>query len=218
MTDKEQKDKIADILLEFYEEYQGNMPNRPMIPRIYASKIIDSMQEEPKECMYSKDNYTDEDRKVLCEGCNEECKFDKKEDSVNNGLDLGCGVIWRNEEPVSEDFKIALEKKVREAQDWTYIEEEGGECPLSEEFGAYDLEEFARWGANWQKEQMMAKAFDFTQEHNIACILASECLRNHGWFSRERVFNNLFRHLACVDKLFEGKFSGKTKVIVIKEE
>lgn len=75
----------------------------------------------------------------------------------------------------------------------------------------------ARHFAAWQKEQMMAKAFDFTQEHNIACILASECLRNHGWFSRERVFNNLFRHLACVDKLFEGKFCGKTKVIVIKE-
>ena len=47
MTDKEKKSKIADILLEFYEEYQYNMPNRPMIPSLYASKIIDSMQEEP---------------------------------------------------------------------------------------------------------------------------------------------------------------------------
>lgn len=68
------------------------------------------------------------------------------------------------------------------------------------------------------KQQMLAKAFDFTKEHNIACVLASECLRNHGWFSRERDFNDLFRHLSCVDKLFEGKFSGKTKVIVIKED
>ena len=56
-------------------------------------------------------------------------------------------------EPVCKDFEVALEKKVREAQDWTYIEEEGGECPLNEEFGADDLEEFARWGANWQKQQ-----------------------------------------------------------------
>lgn len=46
MTDKEKKSKIADILLEFYEEYQCNMPNRPMIPSLYASKIIDTMQEE----------------------------------------------------------------------------------------------------------------------------------------------------------------------------
>jgi len=64
----------------------------------------------------------------------------------------------------------------------------------------------------------MAKAFDFTKEHNTACVLASECLRGNGWFSKERDFNDLFRHLSCVDKLFEGKFSGKTKVIVIKED
>ena len=64
--------------------------------------FIDSMQKEPKECMYSKDNYTDEDRKVLCDGCEEECIFNKKEESINNGLDLGCGVIWKDEEPVIE--------------------------------------------------------------------------------------------------------------------
>lgn len=58
-------------------------------------------------------------------------------------------------EPVCKDFEVALEKKVREAQDWTYIEEEGGECPLNEEFGADDLEEFARWGAEWQKQQIL---------------------------------------------------------------
>lgn len=58
-----------------------------------------------------------------------------------------------HQEPVSEDFKIALNKKLREAQDWTYIEEEGGECPLNEEFGAFELKEFAEWGAKWQREQ-----------------------------------------------------------------
>jgi hypothetical protein len=36
---------------------------------------LEDMQEEPKECMYSKDNYTDEDRKALCDGCEEECEF-----------------------------------------------------------------------------------------------------------------------------------------------
>lgn len=66
------------------------------------------------------------------------------------------------EEPINKDFEIALERKVREAQDWIYIEEEGGECPLNEEFDADDLEEFAMWGAQWQKEQMMAKAVDVT--------------------------------------------------------
>ena len=33
MTDKE-KDKIVDILLDFYDEYQSNEINRPMIPSI----------------------------------------------------------------------------------------------------------------------------------------------------------------------------------------
>lgn len=49
MTDKE-KNKIADILLDFYDEYHSNEINRPMIPSIYAGKIIDSLQEEPAYC------------------------------------------------------------------------------------------------------------------------------------------------------------------------
>ena len=57
------------------------------------------------------------------------------------------------EEPVSEDFNKALEDKIRKAQGWTYIEEMGCECPIYQEFGAYDLEKFAKWAANWQKQQ-----------------------------------------------------------------
>lgn len=43
--------------------------------------------EEPKECMFTKDYYTDEDRKVLCDGCEEECRFNKKEDSASDELE-----------------------------------------------------------------------------------------------------------------------------------
>ena len=49
MTDKKKKNKIADILLDFYDEHCSNEINRPMIPSIYAGKIldfIDSLQEE----------------------------------------------------------------------------------------------------------------------------------------------------------------------------
>ena len=74
--------------------------------------FIDSIQEEPKECMYSKDNYTDEDRKVLCDDCEEECEFNKKEESINNGLDLGCGVIWKDEEPASDESEKVVEEIV----------------------------------------------------------------------------------------------------------
>lgn len=75
-------------------------------------------------------------------------EYHKEEPTIPEIVDEHFDEMLR-EEPVSEDFETALEKKVREAQDWTYIEEEGGECPLNEEFGADDLEEFARWGAEW---------------------------------------------------------------------
>ena len=42
---------------------------------------VSCLKDEPKECMYSKDNCTDEDRKALCDGCEEECRFNKKEES-----------------------------------------------------------------------------------------------------------------------------------------
>lgn len=47
MTDKEKKSQIVDILLDFYDEYDSNVINRPMIPNIYAGKILGSLQEEP---------------------------------------------------------------------------------------------------------------------------------------------------------------------------
>ena len=40
------------------------------------------LAEEHKKCMYSKDNYTNEDRKALCDGCEEDCKYAQKEESV----------------------------------------------------------------------------------------------------------------------------------------
>lgn len=48
--------------------------------------MTDKIQKHPKDCMYSKDNYTDEDRKILCEGCEEDCKYNKKEEPVSDDL------------------------------------------------------------------------------------------------------------------------------------
>jgi hypothetical protein len=50
MTDKEKKNKIADILMDFQEEYSNEVINRPMLASLYAGDIlsfIDSLQEEP---------------------------------------------------------------------------------------------------------------------------------------------------------------------------
>lgn len=56
--------------------------------------FIDSMQKEPKECMYSKDNYTNEDRKALCDGCKEECKFNKNEEPANDSFEAEVKKLW----------------------------------------------------------------------------------------------------------------------------
>jgi hypothetical protein len=47
---------------------------------------IDSLQKEPvseKKCMFTKDSYTDDDRKVLCKDCDEKCEYSKKEEPVS---------------------------------------------------------------------------------------------------------------------------------------
>lgn len=89
--------------------------------------------EEPKECMFTKDFYTDEDRKALCEGCEEECKYSKKG------------------KPVGEDLEQAIDTYLatyfgseKENQDWPF------------------LKKMAIHFANWQKEHLMAKAVDAT--------------------------------------------------------
>lgn len=38
------------------------------------------MANEKKKCMYTEDHYTDEDRKVLCDGCEEECEYNQKQE------------------------------------------------------------------------------------------------------------------------------------------
>ena len=72
MTDKVQK--IREFLVGIAEADGVNTILAKAIEK-KTLPYIDSMQEEPKKCMYARDNYTDEDRKVLCDGCQEECKF-----------------------------------------------------------------------------------------------------------------------------------------------
>lgn len=74
MTEKE---KIREYLAKYADDVMCDYATSRDIKGVILP-FIDSMQEEPKECMYSKDNYTDEDRKVLCDGCEEDCKLNKK--------------------------------------------------------------------------------------------------------------------------------------------
>jgi len=90
------------------------------------AKSRKQMEENPKECMYARDNYTDEDRKVLCEGCEEKCKFNKKE------------------EPVSEDLEKAAASY--EEKMWKIGHPE-------DTYNSSDIIKAVKYGANWQKQQ-----------------------------------------------------------------
>lgn len=41
-------DKLCEILLEFYDEYDTNPINRPLIPRVYVDEIIKHIVEKIK--------------------------------------------------------------------------------------------------------------------------------------------------------------------------
>lgn len=152
MTDKEKLEKVkAEIerrkkevednifeLGNFESERIGLFDNKEIYNDLLS--FIDSMQKEPKECMYSKDNYTDEDRKVLCGGCEEECKY------VSNIPPVFDEGYWERlgEKPVSEDLEQVIHK---------YEQRLEKENPATE---AYDFASAIRFGANWQKQQMEA--------------------------------------------------------------
>lgn len=144
-------------------EYNKEEPKNDWLQELHNK--LDSLSKEDFEKVWAK--YHQKEESVSEEI---EVSYDAK---INEAHRLGReeGILLAKtmfKEPVSEDFETALEKKVREAQDWTYIEEEGGECPLYEEFGADDLEEFARWGANWQKEQIIKRLCNLANIERMA--------------------------------------------------
>jgi len=134
MTDKE-KEKLHQILSSLWknDDSVGKMCYNQALQD--AQIAIDSLQEEPKECMYSKENYTDEDRITLCEGCEEECRFNKKE------------------EPVSEDLEEASKEWLRPQLDKSYANY--GETKMMEltHFDGYAMLDAIEFGAKWQEKE-----------------------------------------------------------------
>ena len=104
MTDKEKLEKIksladkmadtafnmttdASLLKKAMDEYHQFIINEYH----KEEQIIKELQKEPvseKKCMFTKDNYTDEDRKVLCADCKEKCEYSKKKVVASAKLEL----------------------------------------------------------------------------------------------------------------------------------
>jgi hypothetical protein len=164
MTDKEKLEKLVAEIKRLYhqslvdENRQAELGLSSAACTSYGkSKVCkellsftDSIQKEPKECMYSKDNYTDEDRKVLCDGCTEKCRYSKLNTMLDDALSKETKKSWNKrlgEEPVNEDLEEELSAYVNSEKYLNNI-------------GTSGLLLIARHFADWQKQQMMAKAVD----------------------------------------------------------
>lgn len=125
-----------------------------------------SFVEESKKCMYTKDNYTDEDRKVLCDGCEEKCEYAQKE--ADWLQELHCKLdslskedfekVWaryhQKEEPISEDLEEAASEYLKQNYDIDNIYEED-DLSIRNTFKA---------GAQWQKLKLIYKAIIYNDK------------------------------------------------------
>ena len=155
MTDKEKIIAYIDRLLKKY-------PKNYYL--LMVAEFIDSLQEEHKKCIYALNDFNDEDRKILCDGCEEDCEYSKKETvndklgGINNALvqdrlitSKPIGVpadaielvsIPDKKEPISDDLEQAIDTYLatyfggeKEKQDWPF------------------LKKMAIHFANWQKQK-----------------------------------------------------------------
>ena len=85
MTDRE---NIRAYIEKLHREHRGSEGDSIFRKALRTVLFyIDSMQEEPtevehKKCMYALNDFNDEDRKVLCDGCEEDCN---KKETVSDG-------------------------------------------------------------------------------------------------------------------------------------
>ena len=162
MTDKEKLEKIKELADAMYYAAGNLGPNvgsgerlRKTMGEYHKFIINEYHKEEPvseKKCMFTKDNYTDEDRKVLCDGCEEKCKFNKKE------------------EPTSEDLEQAIDTYLvtyfggeKEKQDWPFLKKMAihfANWQKKKDNYAIEIAHMAgeEEGKNIMKQQMLAKA------------------------------------------------------------
>ena len=183
---------------------------------------------EPQECMYSKDNYTDEDRKVLCDGCEEECRFNKKEEPVSEELEVEVKKLW---EEINTGHNYSIIDSYNQfyglCLDIAEWQKQKDSIPVSE-----DLEEA---GKGWLKPQLdksyanygEAKMMELTHFDGYAMLDAIEygieygkqqMLKNAVSGHIGQTVNGLLRALSDeVDDDLGFEAGNKVKLIIIKE-
>ena len=114
-----------------------------------------------KKCMFTKDNYTDEDRMIICEDCKEKCEYSKKEEPVNKQN-------LSNVQKIGKDLKELVSEDLEEAID-TYLKSYWGGEKEKQEWPF--LKKMAIYFAQWKKEQMMTKAKSGTVQKDNQVIL-----------------------------------------------
>lgn len=102
----------------------------------YYKEEHEYLEEEIKFCAFSTSRYTDKERKALCEGCEEECKFNKKE------------------EPASEDLEEEIGKYCSNPENFiTYIDVGFMQSPIKKDDIPLIIKAI-KFGANWQLNQI----------------------------------------------------------------
>lgn len=134
--------KVEKIRAEIKRRYKECKGATPATEYQELLAFIDSMQEEPiseKKCIFTKDSYTDEDRKVICKDCKEKCEYSKKEEPVSEDLPH-----IRHRDTLDE---FAYQCAYDLSNDWAK------ETPTWN-----DVEMACKLGANWQKEHLWKPA------------------------------------------------------------
>ena len=157
--------------------------------RVNLTQLQRVAKKDPKYCMYSKDIYTDEERKSLCDGCEEDCEYNQKKEP--DELTHSVTKISDQEVPISDDLNDEIRKYFLSYKGYPHVMDETER----------EIKKAIIYFANWQKQQMMKDAIDgdidFYEHGPIICMNPSGIL-------------------SVVEK-YHLQQDDKVKVIIIKE-
>ena len=163
---------------------------------------------KPKKCMFTLEEFTEEDRKVLCEDCDDDCEYAKKVKPVSEELEEASLLYYPKMSRISEPHGIIP------ADNQSHYLGDANE----------DNRKAFKAGAQWQKEQdkqwlaenhkhIFAKGRDSMEQQmikNAVSGLVTESAGGDGWVNVQTGF--------VKSEDVNVKFGDKIKIIVVKED